>query len=974
MSQHPRRPGSSPILSYEDANQALQTKRMIPFCLIRYPLEMSQMSQSKTISANSDDVTAIELNPLLQRTASSSQTTLIPSSSPQHDGTAATLALVRHDLKPHTPIPLSDVLSRNAVQVSLPILDRHISILQLPNFPASASEEGSTLGKGKGSAPTVAIFPPMERLSGTTLVNLENNAKVAPAWRNRQSIFSSLLNVALGITGSSAIASFYSVQGLIDTLQIFALILSTFFSHGAKPDEHWRTLFLKTIPNTLALNFASSLVQSLILLVVFMSIAGILLFFWSRMTQACYSVVMPEGLQSTQFLKNSWAVAIVTFILTVIYLPLSTMAVHVLVWSDDLWAIPNPYLNGTITPTVDPLGPPDQYRNPLDFCYTSTMLRNEINYAPVVVLLAVICFLGLTIWFPIHLHIAIRRVTPKVDRFTELGAPRSNSDMDREYQRLLGRDRNPLNFLYSGFRRGWATYEAIYLFAKLTTLLLTAVIDPDNCLFRTAARDKVLVARQILLLIAMLVFFTMQCVYAPFMDPVNNASEWFSRLNYVLTSAASLAVALNIPGQDIFNGPVLYVIYIVTYGLSFYFMFINMSVTHRLVKRLARRIDFSIDIFSPRLDLSPTSPHTKRRIWQEALSTLLLTDEDCRIPKTQRMEYKQSRDGEYPPYLLHFAGSPGERHVENLKILREVGAVAYTKAVALVSGPDYTWFRNLEETIQKHFVGPDLYWKPYGVKPRNCTRFFGNSWWIPFPPTLVIRYDDGPELVLSEVRDLEHYVQQNSSEDILRKRQLRMALRALDGQIVRWPYDHIHYVGDRGKFCCCGRRYAAETSIHYQSCVFYIKRDGHVQWEGLDLGSGFDVELTYAKKVQVSGTIIGLTDDYEITEPLARFLSMNEQLIPGSLSYIEAVLHNYRRHLRKECERKRATLSYRFLTAVYDQPREPRGLSESAIEIESDERVRRLMAGNVNIFEITYDRLCAVSKSELATWWYIFWC
>lgn len=54
-----------------------------------------------------------------------------------------------------------------------------------------------------------------------------------------------------------------------------------------------------------------------------------------------------------------------------------------------------------------------------------------------------------------------------------------------------------------------------------------------------------------------------------------------------------------------------------------------------------------------------------------------------------------------------------------------------------------------------------------------------------------MRYDDGPEVVLSEVRDLEHYVHQNSSEDIARKRQLRMALRALDGQIVRWPYDHV---------------------------------------------------------------------------------------------------------------------------------------------------------------------------------------
>lgn len=113
--------------------------------------------------------------------------------------------------------------------------------------------------------------------------------------------------------------------------------------------------------------------------------------------------------------------------------------------------------------------------------------------------------------------------------------------------------------MHSDFRRGWATYESVTLFAKLAALALTAVIDPDNCLFRSVSRTGVAIARQVLLLLAMLAFFLVQCFLAPFLDPVNNASEWTSRLNYVLTSAVSLAIAANIPGKDIFNGPVLYV-------------------------------------------------------------------------------------------------------------------------------------------------------------------------------------------------------------------------------------------------------------------------------------------------------------------------------------------------------------------------------------------------------------------------------
>jgi len=67
------------------------------------------------------------------------------------------------------------------------------------------------------------------------------------------------------------------------------------------------------------------------------------------------------------------------------------MAVHVITWSDDLWPVPNPYLNSTTNPpTVVPLGPSDQFRDPLDFCYTTTMKKNEINFAPAVFIMAII--------------------------------------------------------------------------------------------------------------------------------------------------------------------------------------------------------------------------------------------------------------------------------------------------------------------------------------------------------------------------------------------------------------------------------------------------------------------------------------------------------------------------------------------------------------------------------------------------------
>jgi hypothetical protein len=55
----------------------------------------------------------------------------------------------------------------------------------------------------------------------------------------------------------------------------------------------------------------------------------------------------------------------------------------------------------------------------------------------------------------------------------------------------------------------------------------------------------------------------------------------------------------------------------------------------------------------------------------------------------------------------------------------------------------------------------------------------------------VLRYDDGSLAILQDPDQLEEYVIQNSSQEIQRKRQIRLALRALEGKTVQWPYQHV---------------------------------------------------------------------------------------------------------------------------------------------------------------------------------------
>ena len=157
---------------------------------------------------------------------------------------------------------------------------------------------------------------------------------------------------------------------------------------------------------------------------------------------------------------------------------------------------------------------------------------------------------------------------------------------------------------------------------------------------------------------------------------------------------------------------------------------------------------------SSSINLSATSPHLRRRIWQETISTLFLTSPECKIPVNQRMAFAISKDYQYPPYLLDFKGTPAERHVENLKvlrmsplttstllnppqILREIGLPGYKDGLAITAEQDRREFLTVQSRVQKQFIGPDCYWKCLKKEMPQVTSYFGTAWWVPFPPTLV---------------------------------------------------------------------------------------------------------------------------------------------------------------------------------------------------------------------------------------------
>ena len=118
-----------------------------------------------------------------------------------------------------------------------------------------------------------------------------------------------------------------------------------------------------------------------------MAVTALLLWYFWHATHGCKPEDANEGLQLSVSYRKSWRLIFVCFVLSVVYLPLSTLAIHALVWSSDFW-VTRDNENGTVTS-----GPLNEFREPTDVCYTTTIRRNEINLAPAVIVASAITFI-----------------------------------------------------------------------------------------------------------------------------------------------------------------------------------------------------------------------------------------------------------------------------------------------------------------------------------------------------------------------------------------------------------------------------------------------------------------------------------------------------------------------------------------------------------------------------------------------------
>ncbi|KAJ1918544.1 hypothetical protein H4219_002558 [Mycoemilia scoparia] len=790
---------------------------------------------------------------------------------------------------------------------------------------------------------------------------------------------------------------------------------------------------------------------------------------------------------------------VVFAILTTLYLPTIKLAMETLVWDYKYWPVKsNPYLHSD-NPDFDSMSqsfvPGDprslNLRQPDSFCYTTTMKTDVFNGTYVLIPLAVIVVVVVGIWWPMFVSSQIvhhmpylpnlggfakRQTKPKgIVSFTDeryattngyysykdnLASHQGLSKNDQvvvakhlqalHYRRLLDLDDSPIKFVYEMFYPGFANTYVRMMYWKFVLVFITVVFRKDNCWARNKSRHSMDTARQVLLMLFSLLFLYRHNRRRPFFDPTANLSELISRAVTMLASIFSIALALVSIDTNKHKGLTITVIILNSLAVLviLYFLLMSTKFMRRWMSGGRNQLVFSPGVLTANSERDPMLHRLAiERVWQDTWSAILLASRDFRLLPNKRLEFSVTQAR--PPFLIDFHGYPAERHLENLRICENVGIENFRVSTFLERDSNFMRMANI---IKNELIGPDVYFRPWdtqdeeitklsdlGIVPKSIKSWFGQIHVVPFPFIVTIVWDDAPGVAYSfgNIEKLTKLVEQNRNGEVQRRREIRMRLRALEGQVVTLTYEKKsriksqleHHIGSNSSN-------RPGNTIPYIKGIVRIQRHKSTMWQdrynfnpgfkctmdvfetgqlcvvdnkvvsatnptNMVAGTHIDVRaynryllgstmsntsqgLANALSAGSKSAIIGLNNNYDPTPHLTHLFSENQALIEARLPLIQKAFRHYRKWHIEEFDRKQFALSPHFHTLVFSPEHR-----DNLANLPSYDQLRQIIQNEKNVdikglFEYhgqdlasLYQRLNAITPSQstdpISLPWYIFW-
>eukprot|EP00672_Neobodo_designis_P007547 CAMPEP_0174878766 /NCGR_PEP_ID=MMETSP1114-20130205/82921_1 /TAXON_ID=312471 /ORGANISM="Neobodo designis, Strain CCAP 1951/1" /LENGTH=1194 /DNA_ID=CAMNT_0016114155 /DNA_START=261 /DNA_END=3845 /DNA_ORIENTATION=- len=650
------------------------------------------------------------------------------------------------------------------------------------------------------------------------------------------------------------------------------------------------------------------------------------------------------------------------------------------------------------------------------------------------VITAIIAIIAVTIFLPVRLFYVIQSNVPKERLFDATGEP--NQYAERDYLADLAKKsrKNPVASLFNEYNRGMR-FHKVTIMALKCYLILVAVLLSGNvatgkkytqvyngtalvngAVLAETPNDTYNHVRPALMIFGLLVY-TLVCVLRrPFIATLAHALDVFQRVFAMICIACAYMIMFDVAPDAIawvFNGTMFAMFFI-----SILFIIASFEAVQekfRFAIGDVRLTPVSANDPTPKWfkpELVDFARQRKPRVWQDYWTNLLVHQEPFALRPPERTieshglfsddaaETEHQRiaaetcDFEYVDnddtvaYLLDFKGSVAERHMENIEIAADVGAAHFESGLLKLTASEMDSV--VFATRQLH--GRDCYVNRPG-KTHGVVGQWGCLYVMPMPyECFFAPDDDGPEIRFTTV-DMEDLIRDNSHPEIQRQRRVREQLRGLALECERGYQVYFHIT--RQETISTGKNESTEytmTRTHGTLRVRPLREKPIFQVPGTDttmsVGPGFTVEIEYktgtaAEKggQTINNTAVigheelGIFPDLRMTEQLDRLINGNLDRVKKG--HFDVLRHKdcFRRYFMSEFLAKALTLSYAFWPAVFNNDRATLAdVRRQLGEYEHNPQLRALAAPEKRgVLEAVYQRLALYDTCPATALWVCFW-
>jgi hypothetical protein len=703
------------------------------------------------------------------------------------------------------------------------------------------------------------------------------------------------------------------------------------------------------------------------------------------------------------------------FVLTLIYLPVSQMALEMIMCSHKWYGINN----GSCA---------------------------EWYY----VVSAIIILIVVTLYLPFNLFRIVRDNVPKDRVFDAAGESTALKHRENDYITDLARltRKNPIAGLFNEYRRKMRFHKVTIMGLKLYLILVavclsgnnytgfrystapvpmqvgggtTAPMPPPQLMAETDS-NSYNHARPLLMMLGLAAYTLLCLVYRPFVSSLANVLDVILR---ILAFAAVLCAYLIMfeVGVDAVT-----VIFSVVLGLTLAVSVVFMLFAFDCVQERFRKTtgDVSLTAVSDEraeplwfnVDAINWTKERKYRVWQHYWTMLLVHTNPFRLrpppveldadgneienDDVERLhKAAENADFEYVDnedtvsYLLDFKGSVAERHAENIEIASDIGKDQFAVALSTMMPAEIESVTYATRALH----GQDCFYQP-----EEGVGEFGCLYVLPVPYEFFFMPDNGADEKRITTYDTIGLMQTNAHPEIQRRRKVREQLRGLAHYCRQTGYDALFHfeeyqtikIPDGTDQHGRAKYRSVQVLVEFNQGVLHVTHNDTKPVfkvpvtnsdTKMEIVPGFIVGLTFPRghyqehgggqvgERTIGHDELGITPTFEVTPNLERLLNENISQVHDGYFEVLRLKDTFRRYFMSEFTAKAYTLSYAFWPAVFNNDMIQRDiLHDHFAEYELNPHLRRLAdAEQAPLLDVPYVRLAYYDSCPAVSLWVCFW-